>query len=224
LKVNPYVTKKIKAKDIVEKLPTIARLMVAFKIGKDLETPVKNQAIQILHEMLKRYQQNDENTCILAWKEKDMDVEAIMKPADIPLKLSELKTYYAEGMWPKSGSTCWFKLRVGCSTNKLHLTCSPDSDSHDFFADTSHLAYLATVQDSDDTVDLCDFIHSGAFIDSASFKIQLRQALHSLNKNTFSFGCQIKKTKEIQEPKNVKDWLLKLNMILHLEVDPTPKL
>jgi hypothetical protein len=101
----------------------------------------------------------------------------------------------------------------------VHFTSTNESNTQDFFTDTSHMAYLCTVQDSDDTVDLCDFIYSGPFSNPTDFQETLRAEIKSKFKRTYRFGCRIKKSKEIEEPKNVKDWLLKSNMLIHLEVD-----
>jgi hypothetical protein len=53
-------------------------------------------------------------------------------------------------------------------------------------------------------------------LNAADFEDTLRQALLP---KAYKFGCGLKKSKEIQEPKIVKDWLLKPNMVIHLEVD-----
>jgi hypothetical protein len=107
-------------------------------------------------------------------------------------------------------------MRLGCTEDPIHFTSVNGSETQDFFTDTSHLAYLCTVQESDDTVDLCDFIYSGPFSNAADFEEVLRRALMP---RQYKFGVRLKKLKEIPEPKAVKDWLLKHNMILHLEVD-----
>jgi hypothetical protein len=82
--------------------------------------------------------------------------------------------------------------------------------------DTGNLAYLTAVQGSDDTVDLCDFIYSGPFSNATDFEKCLKSLLQGKG---FKFGCRLKKTKELPEAKNMRDWLLKPNMMIHLEVD-----
>jgi hypothetical protein len=108
------------------------------------------------------------------------------------------------------------KWRLGCSEAPVHFTSTNNSKTQDFFTDSEQLAYLCTVQDSDDTVSLCDFIYSGPFSNATDFEATLHQALLS---KAYKFDCRLKKSKEIQESRNVKDWLLKPNMLLYLEVD-----
>jgi hypothetical protein len=170
--------------------------------------------------MFEHYLKNDTDTCIYPWQIHDMERHpAITQANEIPTKMSDFKKTYAEGIRPKSNSTCWFKMRIGCNEDPIHFTSTNDSDTQDFFTDTSHMAYLCTVQDSDDTVDLCDFIYSGPFSNPTDFQETLRTTLKEKFNRSYHFGCRIKKSKEIQEPKNVKDWLLKPNMLVHLEVD-----
>jgi hypothetical protein len=214
---NTYNKPNTKAKDAVKERTQSARLMIALKLGKhDTKTP-NDLAFDQVKALFAHYQKNDPTTCILPWKLDNMEsLPAITKPSEIPTKMSELKKNYAEGIRPKSNSTCWFKMRVAGSEEPVHFTSTNGSDTQDFFTDTSHLAYLCTVQESDDTVDLCDFMYSGPFSNAADFEATLRKALHP---RIYKFGCRLKKSKELQEPKAVKDWLLKPNMVLHLEVD-----
>jgi hypothetical protein len=214
---NPSTNPKKKAVDAEKELPKSVRLMIALKLDKhDTKTP-NDLAFEQTKALIGHYQKNDPTTCILPWRTNDMTrLPAIAKPNEIPVKMSEFKKHYAEGIRPKSNSTCWFKMRLACTEDPIHFTSTNGSETQDFFTDTSHLAYLCTVQDSDDTVDLCDFIYSGPFSNALDFEETLRRALRP---KTYKFGCRLKKSKEIQEPKVVKDWLLKPNMVLHLEVD-----
>jgi hypothetical protein len=98
----------------------------------------------------------------------------ITQVSEIPMKMSDFKKVYTEGTRPKSNSTFWFKMRVGCNEDPVHFTSTNESDTQDFFTDTSYMAYLCTVQDSNDTVDLCNFIYSGPFSKPNDFQETLR--------------------------------------------------
>jgi hypothetical protein len=130
---------------------------------------------------------------------------------------------YATGIRPKSNSTCWFKLHIACDELPVHLTSTNESETNDYFSDTDNKAYLCSVQDSDDTVDLCDLIYSGPFTNYMDVEKHIRMAIASrskdLDENSISFGVRLKKNKEIPEPKFTKNWLIKPNMMLHIEVD-----
>jgi hypothetical protein len=194
--------------------------MIALKLGKHETKTPNDLAFESIKAMYDHYVKNDKDTCIYPWRIDDMDRHpAITQAKEIPTKMSDFKKIYAEGIRPKSNSTCWFKMRIGCSEDPVHFTSTNDSDTQDFFTDTSHMAYLCTVQDSDNTVDLCDFIYSGPFSNPTDFQETLRKALQDKFNRSYHFGCRIKKSKEIQEPKVIKDWLLKPNMLIHLEVD-----
>jgi hypothetical protein len=226
-KVTPSVAKKstpkdgrVKASETAKQLKQSARLMIALKIGKhDTKTP-NDLAFEGIKALFEHYLKNDTDTSIYPWRHDDMErYPAIKQPSEIPEKMSDFKKIYAEGIRPKSNSTCWFKMRIGCGEDPVHFTSTSGSDTQDFFTDTSHMAYLCTVQDSDDTVDLCDFIYSGPFSNPNDFQEILRRTIKEKFKRSYFFGCRIKKSKEIEEPKNIKDWLLKPNMLVHLEVD-----
>ncbi|MGL5936570.1 MAG: hypothetical protein ACRCZI_13230, partial [Cetobacterium sp.] len=214
---NIYNKPRNNAEEMAKARPQSVRLMIALKLEKhDTKTP-NEMAFDQIKAMLVHYQKNDPMTCILPWKLHNMtEFPALTKPTEIPTKMSEFTKGYAEGLRPKSNSSCWFKMRLGCKEDPIHFTSTNGSDTRDFFTDTSHLAYLCTVQDSDDTVDLCDFIYSGPFSNASDFEATLRKALKP---KEFKFGCRLKKSKEIEETRSVKDWLLKPNMLLHLEVD-----
>jgi hypothetical protein len=215
--INAYSKPKTKAKDAVQERTQSVRLMIALKLGKHETKTPNDLAFEQVKALFTHYQKNDPTTCILPWKLDNMDsLPAITKTSEIPTKMSEFKKTYAEGIRPKSNSTCWFKMRIAGSEDPVHFTSTNGSETQDFFTDTSHLAYLCTVQESDNTVDLCDFMYSGPYSNAADFEETLRRALHP---RIYKFGCRLKKSKEIQEPKAVKDWLLKPNMVLHLEVD-----
>jgi hypothetical protein len=194
--------------------------MIALKLGKhDTKTP-NDLALEGITALYEHYLKNDTSACIYPWRLADMEKhQAITQPKDIPKKISDLKKTYTEGIRPKSNSTCWFKMRVGCTEDPIHFTSTNESNTQDFFNDTSHLAYLCTVQESDDTVDLCDFIYSGPFSNPSDFQETLRKTIKDKFKRNYHFGCRLKKSKEIEEPKAIKDWLLKPNMLLHLEVE-----
>ncbi|MGL5935190.1 MAG: hypothetical protein ACRCZI_06160, partial [Cetobacterium sp.] len=156
------------------------------------------------------------------WKHADMKkYPSIDQVDDIPSKMSDFKKIYAEGIRPKSNSTCWFKIHLDIEEkiDPIHYTSTNDSETQDLFLDTGHKAYMCSVQNSDDVVDLCDFIYSGPFTNPQDFEKILRDALKETTKANFKFGCRVKKTKELPEPQTVKDWLLKYNTLLHLEVD-----
>jgi hypothetical protein len=196
------------------------RLMVALKLDKQEDKTPNDLAMEQIKELFKRYKKNDPSACIVPWRtDQLMSNRAIITTDDIPENISELKKIYAEGLRPKSNSTCWFKLHIGATEEPVHFTSTSDSDTQDFFMDTSHLAYLCTVQDSDDTVDLCDFIYSGPFMNPSDMELAIRKALQQKSNRQFKFGCRVRKTKELPEQKNVKDWLLKPNMMVHLEAD-----
>jgi hypothetical protein len=213
-------TRRRMAVDTMKECKKSVRLMIAIKLGKDEVKTPNDLAFEHIKAMLIHYQKNDQSTCIVPWKVADLATHsAITSPKDIPNKMSEFKKIYAEGICPKSNSTCWFKMRLGCSEEPIHFTSTNGSDTQDYFTDSSDLAYMCTVQDSDDTVDLCDFIYSGPFSNPNDFEVTLREALKKPNVRQYKFGCRIKKSKELQEPKVVKDWLFKPNMMIHLEVD-----
>jgi hypothetical protein len=219
-KKNPHKINKERASETAKNLPQSARLMIALKLGKHETKTPNDLAFEAIKAMFEHYLKNDEGTCIYPWRTNDMEKHpAIVQVDDIPAKMSDFKKVYADGIRPKSNSTCWFKMRVGCNEDPVHFTSTNDSNTQDFFTDTSHMAYLCTVQESDDTVDLCDFIYSGPFSNPTDFQETLRVTLKEKFKRTYHFGCRIKKSKEIQEPKNTKDWLLKPNMLVHLEVE-----
>jgi hypothetical protein len=219
-KSNPIKQRREKASETAKTRPQSVRLMMALKLGKhDTKTP-NDLAFEGITSLYEHYLKNDDTACIYPWRLAEMDTHpAITQVNEIPKKMSEFKKIYAEGIRPKSNSTCWFKMRVGSTEEPVHFTSTNESNTQDFFNDTSHMAYLCTVQDSDDTVDLCDFIYSGPFSNPNDFQETLKATLKEKFKRSYRFGCRIKKSKEIQEPKVVKDWLLKPNMLLHLEVD-----
>jgi hypothetical protein len=191
--------------------------MIALKLEKHETKTPNDLASEQVKAMMAHYQKNDPATCILPWKVNIMStLPDITRVNKIPTKMSEFKKGYAEGLRPKSNSNCWCKMRLGYTEGPIHITSTNGSKTQDFFTDTSYLAYLCTDQDSDDTVDLCDFIYSGPFSNATDFEETLRKALKP---KAYRFGCQLKKSKEIQEPKTVKDWLIKPNMVIHLEVD-----
>jgi hypothetical protein len=198
---NPYAKQTTTV--VAQSLQHKARLSVTIKIEKDSEKPANDQAIAQVKQLMKRYLQNDETTCILPWRIKVMDTcKAIKRIEDIPNKISELKKWYVEGIHPKWGATCWFKLHVGGAEESIHLTSLADSNTQDYFMDTGNLAYLTVVQESNDTVDLCHFIYSGPFSNAGDFEKCLQDILKGKG---FRFGCRLKKTKEIPEAKNTRD-------------------
>jgi hypothetical protein len=220
MKKNPYQGGREKASETAKQCAQSARLMIALKLGKHETKTPNDLAFESIKALYEHYLKNDKATCIYPWKTENMNSQpAITQAKDVPTKMSDFKKIYAEGIRPKSNSTCWFKMRIGCNEDPVHFTSTNESDTQDFFTDTSHLAYLCTVQDSDDTVDLCDFIYSGPFSNPQDFQATLRTTLINKFNRSYRFGCRMKKSKEIQEPKIVRDWLLKPNMLLHLEVD-----
>jgi hypothetical protein len=119
---------------------------------------------------------------------------------------------------PRSDTDCWFKLRVGGTADPQHFTSYDNSDTQEFFQDHNHKAYPMAVQESDDTVILCAFVYSGPFSNPKDFEECLCKAIPN---KEMKFGCRTMKTKEIPEPKNIKDYILKPNIMIHLEVERT---
>ena len=189
------------------------RLQIMIKIKSHDTTTTNDLAINLIKALFKRYKENDATACILPWKIDNMkSAPAIHKVDKIPTKMSELKKLYTEGLHPKANSNNWFKLHIGSTEKGINFTSLNESEVQDFFMDNECVAYLCSVQESDDTVDLCDLLYSGPFMNAADFELCLRKYMPGKK-----FGCRTKKTKEIPEPKHSKDWLLKPNMMLHIE-------
>ena len=196
--------------------PHYTRLQIMIKLKADDTASTNDMAIKLIKALFKRYKENDPTTCILPWKIANMKTAtAIHKPDKLPMKMSELKKTYAEGLRPKANSNCWFKLHLGSTEKSIHFTSLNDSDVQDFFLDNDAVAYKCSVQESDDTVDLCDLLYSGGFTNAGDLESTLRKYIPP----ELKFGCRTKKSKEIPEPKHSKDWLLKPNMMVHIETD-----
>jgi hypothetical protein len=141
-----------------------ARLQIALNIGKHDTKTANDIALDQIKELLTRYQKSDDKVAILPWNKQDMTLNpAITTPSKILNKIWEFKKVYATGIRSKSNSTCWYKLHIACNKLLVHLTSTNESETNDYFFDTDNKAYLCSVQDSDDTVDLCNLIYSGPF-------------------------------------------------------------
>jgi hypothetical protein len=111
---QPTNKNKGKASETVEKHSLQPfRIMIAIKVEKH-ETKTPNELIfEQVKNLFSHYLRTNGVTSILPWRTVDMNTHpSINDPKDLPTKMSEFKMTYAEGLRPKSNSTCWFKLHI----------------------------------------------------------------------------------------------------------------
>jgi len=175
--------------------------------------------IQKIKEYLGLCQTEDKATLLLPWKCDDKDTVPIADLTLFPTTITALKPY-ADKLRIKNNSTTWFMMYIGSDIPPENITSARDSPLAHWFQDNGAGAYMATVQNSDDTVDLCDLVFSGPFVDH----VRLTDLITKLSKlklrRELRFGIRPRINKEIPKSKGkFTNWTMADNQPLHVEVD-----
>jgi hypothetical protein len=211
----------ITADQTANNVKNFARIQLAVKISLNDKTSAADYLFTILTEMLEKLQSTDASTIILPWNTKHMTkYKAVTNPDAFPSTLTEFKPY-TEGCRPKNNSTIWFKMYFGCNDKTDNLTHSDNSDNHDWFDDNEIKAYFTAVQESSDTISICNFTYTGAFNDHNRFEQVIRDVLSKIHKGPpLKFGCRIRRNNEIKLDDNrFRDWTMAPNQMINLEAD-----
>jgi hypothetical protein len=106
-----------------------------------------------------------------------------------------------------------------CDEPVVNLTSTQESASQYFFDDNDMASFLATVQDAENTVDLCIFLYSGPFNDPVRLTSVIQSECEKTYKKKLRFGCKSRKVKAIQsDSKKFSGWAMADNQPINLEV------
>ena len=196
-----------------------ARLVIKLSIK-----PKENQSpnvvfINLFKKLMTAYQTEDPSVLLRPWKIKSSASE-ITDPENLPTQINDYKEY-ADRLRILANRDCWFKVHFACNGFPSNLTSNMDSASHHWFQDNQAAAFLAVVQDSDDTIDLGHLMFSGPFIDHIRLTEQIRVACTRIDpKKKFYFGCKPKKLAEIPKSEGkFTNWTMADNQPIVIEVD-----
>ena len=196
-----------------------ARLVIKLSIK-----PKENQSpnvvfINLFKKLMAAYQTEDPSVLLRPWKIKSTAGE-ITDPENLPTQINDYKEY-ADRLRILANRDCWFKVHFACNGFPSNLTSNMDSASHHWFQDNQAAAFLAVVQDSDDTIDLGHLMFSGPFIDHVRLTEQIRKECTRIDpKKKFHFGCKPKKLAEIPKSEGkFTNWTMADNQPIVIEVD-----
>lgn len=217
---EPASQAKIQTKLAPPKIPeNKVRLIVKFTIdtpkGKSPSEVVRRKIM----EQLKTYKMDDKEVAIVPWKMSGTG-KPIREDDDFPDKLQEFSSTYSDRIRVRSKGTVWFKLRVATNLSPESLTSVGDSITKYWFEDNAAGAFLCTVQESDNTVDLGDMLYSGPFIDNVRLTKVVKELYKAWYKEDLLAGCRPKKNTEIPVDKESTNtnWTLAENQPIHFEV------
>jgi hypothetical protein len=188
----------------------------AFDLPKD-ESP-NNKMVALLKEMYGTFLTEDPSTVMLPWS-KTSDAKPVANLDKFPTQFKDLRPY-ADKLIVRKKKDSWFKMLFACDEPVINLTSTQESASHYFFDDNNVASFLATVQDSENTVDLCIFLYSGPFTDPVRLTFVIQAECEKFYKKKLKFGCKARKVKAIQsDNKKFSSWTMADNQPINLEVD-----
>jgi len=197
------------------------RVTVMIKVTPEGKESASDVAIQSLKDMFTTVNDRDDRAILLPWKITDLLLHpAITNESNFPTTATTMRVY-ADKFRPKKGAL-WLKLHWASDNAAAHLVSGPKSDNSDWFDDNEAGAWLATVQQSDDPVPICDFLYSGGFTDTDHLQHAITVALNQLHPGrVFLFGIRTRKHKEItiDQSNGYRSWTMVENQLAHLEAD-----
>ena len=189
-------------------------------------------AMKLMKSWFKRMLEVDSKAALLPWKKSDMSKKAILSMKAFPVKLSNFRLY-TDRFRPKADSNVWLKLHIACVAETKEFLSQDDSKMSDWYDTNDSAAYEASVQESDDTILLGDFMYSGSFLNQVRVQEQIKKAIEVLRhaqaqkRKQKSFdpvliGVRGKKNREMEalvQKVKILDWVMAPDQMLHVEVD-----
>jgi hypothetical protein len=174
--------------------------------------------VALLKEMYSTFLVEDPSTVMLPWS-KTSDAKPVATLEKFPTQFKDIRPY-ADKLQVRKKKDSWFKMLFACDEPVINLTSAQESASHYFFDDNDVASFLATVQDSENTVDLCIFLYSGPFTDPVRLTYVIQAECEKFYKRKLRFGCKARKVKAIQsDNKKFSNWTMADNQPINLEVD-----
>ena len=159
----------------------------------------------------------DATTIMLPWKD-DSTIKPVTGIDKFPTQYKDLLPF-TDKLRVRNKKDSWFKMHFALDDNPENLTSAHNSATHYFFDDNDIASFLTTVQDSDDTIDLCVFLYSGPFVDPVHLTKVIQDECLKTYKQKLKFGCKARKVKEIKTDKSFNNWTMAANQPMNLEAD-----
>lgn len=210
---------KNSAATVMDTTTNTARITIKYKVPAGKKKTPQDYISEFFCDLIEEYSSIDKNVAILPWKEAEMTkLPAIRKKEQVPKKLGELRPY-ADRLYPKPNSDCWFKIHIATDVNPECFLSLERSQAAGFFEALESGAYFATIQDSDQPTELAYLIYLGGYTDSNRITELIRQTSKVHNKGVeLKIGARIKKVRELTPAKGIKDWIMADNSIVVLEI------
>ncbi len=208
-----------KAEAIVKDRSKQARYTMKFKIPNERHKSAQEVFLEVMRDTLEEFLTIDPKVAILPWKDKDLKThKAITNPREIPDKIANFRAYVDRAK-PKLNSDVWFKVHVACDVATMNFLSKESSSASSFFDAIECGSFFATVQDSDDPIEVAFLLYLGAFTDTTRLTSLLREASKKYNQGKeFRLGARVKKHKDIPASKEgFQDWIMAGNQIVTIE-------
>ncbi len=214
------MTTKEKASAVAARRKFQSRLQVRLQMpDKAEDKTVGTQGLELVQSMFEHFQYADEKCVLLPWKESDMALlPAIKLSTGFPTKLSEFRPY-ADKFRPLAKAGIWVKIRIASQEPGETFTSKDGSDCQDWFDDNDSMAFLCSVQNSEDVVKVGTFIYSGPFINHRRLQDEIVADLQAYKAiKEWKIGVRIQRqTKMEQTTKG--HWVLADNQLATIEAD-----